>query len=59
LPDLAPVLGRAGFLDEYALTIGAGFLVITRLGPVRRWWQRRLHAIWQAFGMIHPPDRPL
>jgi hypothetical protein len=59
LPDLAPVLGRAGFLDEYALTIGAGFLVIARLGPVRRWWQRWLHAFWQAFGMIHSPDRPL
>lgn len=58
-PDLTPVLGRAGFLDEYAVTIDSGYLILTRLGPVRRWWRRRLHAIWHALGMVHPIDEPL
>jgi hypothetical protein len=59
LPDLTPVLGRAGFLDEYALGIDSGYLILTRLGPLRRWWRRRLHALWQALGMVYPVDRPL
>jgi hypothetical protein len=59
LPDLTPVLGRAGFLDEYALGIDSGYLILTRLGPLRRWWRRRLHAVWLALGMVHPTEQPL
>ena len=46
LPDLSPVFGRAGLLDEYALAVDSGYLILTRLGPVRRWCRRRLYAVW-------------
>jgi hypothetical protein len=59
LPVLTPVLGRAGFLDDYAVTLDSGFLILTRLGPLRRWWRRCLHAVWRRFGLIHPVDEPL
>jgi hypothetical protein len=58
-PVLTPVLGRAGFLAEYAATIDSGFLVLTRLGPLRRWWRRCLHAVWRRFGLIHTVEEPL
>jgi hypothetical protein len=57
--ELLPVLGRAGFLDEYAVAVDSGYLIITRLGPVRRLLRWGLHRLWKAFGMVHPPDRPL
>jgi hypothetical protein len=53
------VLGRAGFLDEYALSIDDGFLIITRLGPIRRLCRRGLRSIWSLTGQIHPVDKPL
>jgi len=53
------VLGRAGFLDEYALSLDSGYLILTRLGTVRRWLRRRLHSLWEWWGGIHPLDRPL
>ncbi len=59
LPELLPVLGRAGFLDAYAVTLDSGFLILTRLGPVRRWWRQLLHAVWERLGLIHPIDEPL
>ena len=59
MKDLTPVLGRAGFLDEYAMTVDNGFLIITRLGPLRRWFRRCLHAIWTQLGMVHPLNKPL
>jgi hypothetical protein len=59
LRDLSPVLGRAGFLDEYAVTIDSDYLIITRLGPIRRWLRRRMHQLWKLFGMVHSVDRPL
>jgi hypothetical protein len=59
LPDLSPVLGRAGFLEEYALGIDSGYLILTRLGSLRRWYRRRLHAVWQALGLLHPTGEPL
>jgi hypothetical protein len=59
LPELSAVLGRAGFLDEYAVAIDSGYLILTRLGPLRRWWRRYLHAVWQRFGLVHPTDEPL
>ena len=52
--ELLPVLGRAGFLDEYAIAVDSGYLIITRIGPVRRWLRRRLHALWGICGLIHP-----
>ncbi len=57
--ELLPALGRAGFLDEYAITVDSGYLVITRLGALRRWGRRCLHALWKWFGMIHQENRPL
>jgi hypothetical protein len=59
LPDLARVLGRAGFLGECAVAIDSDYLIITRIGPLRRWLRRRLHNLWKLFGMVHPLDRPL
>jgi hypothetical protein len=59
VPLLTPVLGRAGFLDAYAVAVDSGFLILTRLGPLRRWWRRFLHAMWARFGLIHPIEQPL
>jgi hypothetical protein len=56
---LPSVLGRAGFLGDYAVTIDTSFLILTRLGPLRRWWRRCLHAMWHVLGLIHPIDQPL
>jgi hypothetical protein len=57
--ELLPALGRAGFLDEYAIAVDSGYLIITRLGPIRRWLRRRLHALWAWCGMVHPEQHPL
>lgn len=59
LQDLSPVLGRAGFLDEYAIAVDSGYLTVTRVGPVRRWIRWRLQQCWELFGLVHPIDRPL
>jgi hypothetical protein len=59
LAELSPVLGRAGFLDEYAISIDSGFLIITRLGPLRLWWRPCRHGLWQGLGLVHPLDEPL
>jgi hypothetical protein len=59
LLELSPILGRAGFLDEYAVAIDSGYLIIRRLGPLRRWWRQCLHAVWQGLGLVHPIDEPL
>lgn len=53
------LLGRAGFLDEYAVAIDAGFVIITRLGPIRRAWRRGLHWFWGVTGRIASPESPL
>jgi hypothetical protein len=53
------VLGRAGFLDEYALAIDDGYLIITRLGPVRRMLRRGLQWLWAITGQVHPAEEPL
>jgi hypothetical protein len=58
-PELLSVLGRANFLDEYAVAIDSGFLILTRLGPLRRWWRRCLQIVWESLGLIHPIDEPL
>jgi hypothetical protein len=58
-PLLTAVLGRAGFLDEYAVALDNGYLILTRLGPLRRWWRRCLHAVWEGLGLVHPIDQPL
>jgi hypothetical protein len=54
-----PVLGRAGFLDEFAVAIDAGFLILTRLGPIRRRVRAFLHWVWDRLGMIHDRRQPL
>jgi hypothetical protein len=59
LPELPPVLGLAGFLQEYAIAVDTGDLIITRIGPVRRWLRRCLHWLWKRSGRVHPPRRPL
>jgi hypothetical protein len=40
-------LGRAGFLDEYALAVDSGYLIITRIGPLRRWARQWLEPFWK------------
>jgi hypothetical protein len=57
--DFVAVLGGAGFLEEFAVTLDNGFLIITRLGPVRRMLRRWLHAFWTMTGMIHDLKKPL
>jgi hypothetical protein len=57
--ELLPALGRAGFLDEYAVTVDTGYLIVTRIGPIRRWLRERLHQLWVGCAMIHPERRPL
>jgi hypothetical protein len=57
--ELLPVLGRAGFLSEYAIGIDGDFLTVTRVGPIRRWVRERLHTLWKVAGLVHPADRPL
>jgi hypothetical protein len=59
LEDLPPILGRAGFLDEYAVALDSGYLIITRIGPIRRWLRDRLHQLWAWSGMVHPEKRAL
>jgi hypothetical protein len=58
-PSLSPVLGRAGFLDEYAFAIDSGYLIITRLGRIRRLLRRCLQRLWETTGQIHPIEEPL
>ena len=58
-PDLLPVLGRAGFLAEYAIAVDSGYLTITRIGPIRRRLRVRLQQLWKFFGMVHPTEQPL
>ncbi len=59
LPELQPVLGREGFLHDYAICLDSGFLTVTRLTPLRRCWRRVLHALGKRLGWVHPLDRPL
>jgi hypothetical protein len=59
LGELSPVLGRAGLFDDYAIAIDTNYLIITRIGPIRRWLRRRLHELWGLCGLVHPPDQPL
>jgi hypothetical protein len=61
MPDGPPiaVVGRAGFLSEYAVSIDDDYLIITRLGPVRRLIRRFLHALWVRTGQVHPAGQPL
>ena len=54
-----PALGRAGFLKEYALTVDSGYLIITRIGPLRRWLRQQLHKFWKRFGMIYSGGQAL
>jgi hypothetical protein len=57
--ELLPALGRSGFLDEYAITVDSGYLVVTRIGPIRRRLRRFLHVVWARFGMVQPHKQPL
>jgi hypothetical protein len=59
LAELLPVLGRAGFLREYAIALDDGYLIITRLGPVRRLLRRCLHGLWLVIGQVHSLEEPL
>jgi hypothetical protein len=59
LPELDSVLGRAGFLQEYAFCMDDRYLVLTRLGPLRRWWRRQVYSLWEKLGLIRGPDQAL
>jgi hypothetical protein len=54
----APVLGRAGFLEEYDLSMDGKYVIVIRLGPFHRWTRSWVHRIWSTFGMVHPVERP-
>jgi hypothetical protein len=58
-PELTPVLGRAGFLQEYAFCMDDEYLVLTRLGAVRRWWRGQVYRLWERLGLVHGPDQAL
>jgi hypothetical protein len=34
-------------------------VIAGRVGPMRRWLRRRLHEVWNLFGMVHPAREPL
>jgi hypothetical protein len=53
------VLGRLGFLDHFEVALDNDHLVLTRVGPLRRWWRRLLRGIQGWFGMIAGPEDPL
>ena len=59
LTSISPVLGRAGFLDCYAVSLDSGYLTITRLGPLRRLWRQCWRKLWFKIQSVHDPDRPL
>jgi hypothetical protein len=59
LTSLSPVLGRAGLLDDFAVAVDSDYLIVTRLGPMRRWWRRRWRRIRLALRPAHDPDEPL
>jgi len=59
LGDLPSVLGRAGFLTEYAVAIDGDYLIIRRIGPIRRRFRKWLQKFWRVFGLVHPANRPL
>jgi hypothetical protein len=52
-------LGRAGFLNEYAIAVDSDYLTLTRLGPFRRWLRQWLEPLRESLGLVHPVDRPL
>jgi hypothetical protein len=57
--ELYGVLGRAGFLDDYAICIGDGYLTITRQGRLRRWLHRLWRRLWSWLARHRSPDEPL
>jgi hypothetical protein len=56
---LPPVLGRAGFLDEFGFCMDPESFTLTRLGPLRRWWRQCVHRSKSAFGRYYSPEVPL
>lgn len=54
-----PVLGRAGFLDEYAASLDNGYFIFSRLGRYRLSLRAILHWMWRSFGGIHPYNEPV
>jgi hypothetical protein len=57
--NLTPVLGRAGLLQDYAVAIDHGYLILTRLGTFRRWQRGLLHWLWERLGWSHPLEKPV
>ncbi len=57
-PERTPVLGRAGLLNEFAVALDDGYLILTRLGPIRRQLRRLRNWFWERFGLIHDPEQP-
>jgi hypothetical protein len=58
-PEPYGVLGRAGFLGEFAICIDSDYLTITRLGPVRKWWRRVRKHLGLHLRAEHPLDQAL
>jgi hypothetical protein len=52
------VLGRLGFLDHFEVALDSDYLVLTRVGRLRRCW-RLLRGIQGLLGTISGPEDPL
>jgi hypothetical protein len=54
-----PVLGRAGFLTEFAACVDGDFLFVRRRWPSRPWWYRLARRLVPPFATEHPIELPL
>jgi hypothetical protein len=54
-----PVLGRAGFREEFAMCVDGDFLFIRRRWPSRPWWYRLARRLIPPFAAEHPIRVPL
>ena len=53
------VLGRAGFLDDYAFTIDGEYFILWRVGPLQRWIRKLVHRVWEVLGMVYNLQKPV
>jgi hypothetical protein len=53
------VLGRAGFLREFAACVDDEYFKIRRRFRDRPWWYRAARRLWPVVSRLHPADQPL
>jgi hypothetical protein len=59
LAERPSVLGRSGLLDAFATCLDGEYLVLTRLGPLRRWWRRFWRRVSRRFSRVRTANQPL